>query len=68
VDDSFDSTMRRLGIPESVQGLLRRGARAAIEKGAESLLDAAMDGAELNSEQQEALRAAIRALMETEAF
>ncbi len=67
VDDGLDSVMDRLHVPDWARGIVRDGVHAAMEKGAGEALQRAMDQANLGSEEQEAIRAAIRALLESKA-
>jgi hypothetical protein len=65
VDDNLNSTMSRLGVPQSLRGPLRDAAHAAIERGAESLLNKALDQTGLGNEAKEAIRASVRAAART---
>jgi hypothetical protein len=61
VDEQLDSTMNRLRVPRSLRVRIRSAAHAAIEKGAQSLLDRALDQTGLSAEAKEAIRAAVHA-------
>lgn len=65
-DRGLNRVMSDIGIPEAVRPLIRRGARAAIEKGAETLLDNALDTAGITGEEREAIQNAVRAAAQTE--
>jgi outer membrane protein OmpA-like peptidoglycan-associated protein len=65
VDDNLNSTMNRLRVPQSLRGPIRDAAHAAIERGAESLLNKALDQTELSNEAKEAIRASVRAAART---
>ncbi len=64
VDENLNSTMRRVGVPESLRGPLRDAARAAIRRGAQELFDRVLDAANLTGEAREAVSATVRAEME----
>jgi outer membrane protein OmpA-like peptidoglycan-associated protein len=59
VDDAVDSVSRKVGIPEKYRPYIRKGARAAIEKGAEAVLDEALDKAGADETQKKAIKAAV---------
>jgi hypothetical protein len=61
VNEGLNSTMSRTGVPPSLRGPIRDAARAAIERGAESLLDHALDRTNLDSETKEAIKTTVRA-------
>jgi hypothetical protein len=61
VDDNLNATMTRLGVPQSLRGPIRDAAHAALERGAESLLNQALDQTGLGSQAKEAIRASVRA-------
>jgi hypothetical protein len=65
VDNRLNNLMRRAGIPQSLQPYLRRGAHAAIERGAEAIFNQVLDAAELRGEPREALTTTVRALLQT---
>jgi hypothetical protein len=65
VDDSLTSTMGRLGVPARLRGPIRDAAHGAIERGTQSVLDHMLDRTDLSSEAKEAIRATIRAAMQT---
>jgi hypothetical protein len=54
--------MNRAGVPPALRGPIRDAARAAIERGADSVLDHALDRANLNSRTKEAIKTTVRAL------
>jgi hypothetical protein len=62
VNERLDSTMNRAGVPPALRGPIRDAARAAIERGADSVLDHALDRANLNSRTKEAIKTTVRAL------
>ena len=66
VDEAVDSVSRKVGIPEKYRGYIKKGARAAIEKGAEAVLDEALDKAGANETQKKAVKAAIEQAADTE--
>jgi outer membrane protein OmpA-like peptidoglycan-associated protein len=66
LDRGLDRLMGDLGIPASVRPLIKRGARAAVEKGAQALLDNALDEAGITGEEREAIQNAVRAAAQTE--
>lgn len=65
VDDSLNSTMSRLGVPQSLRGPIRDAAHAAIERGAESVLNLALDQTGLSNDAKEAIRTSVRAAAKT---
>jgi hypothetical protein len=65
VDQSLDSAMSRIGVPQSLRGLLRDGAHAAISRGAEETLNRVLDASGLSSNAREAIRSTVRAAIET---
>jgi hypothetical protein len=65
VDDNLNSTMNRLGVPQSLRRRIRDAAHAALERGAESLLNKALDETGLSNEVKEAIRASVRAAART---
>jgi hypothetical protein len=65
VDDSLTSTMGRLGVPQHLRRPIRDAAHSAIERGTQSLLDHMLDRTELSREAKEAIRATIRAAMQS---
>jgi OmpA family len=65
VDDSLTSTMGRLGVPRHLRGPIRDAAHGAIERGTQAVLDQMLDRTDLSSEAKEAIRATIRAAMQT---
>lgn len=64
-DGNLESTMNRAGVPRSLRGPIRDGAHAAVTRGAEAVLDSVLAASGLGSEAQEAIRASVRAAMET---
>ena len=65
VNDGLDDIMDRFNIPERWRSLIRRAARAGIERAAQEILDQALDSADIHGEAREAIEAAARAAMET---
>lgn len=65
IDENLNSTMNRLGVPESLRGPIRDAAHAALERGAESLLNNALDQTSLGNEAKEAIRTSVRAAAKT---
>jgi hypothetical protein len=65
VDEGLDSVMNRFNIPNEIRGLIKRGAHAAIERGAEAVLDQVLDSANIQGEAREAIRQSVRALGQT---
>jgi outer membrane protein OmpA-like peptidoglycan-associated protein len=65
LDGVLNSVMQELKIPGSVHGIIREGAKAALKKSAESLLDTALDQAGVTGQSAEAIRAAVRAAAQT---
>jgi outer membrane protein OmpA-like peptidoglycan-associated protein len=65
VDDNLNSTMNRLSVPQSLRAAIRDAAHAALERGAESLLNKALDQTDLGNEAKEAIRASVRAAART---
>lgn len=63
VDGSLNSTMGRLQVPNWLRGRLRAAAHAAINRGAESILNQALDITDLSREGKEAIRATVRATL-----
>jgi outer membrane protein OmpA-like peptidoglycan-associated protein len=60
VDEHLNSAMNRLGVPSSLRGPIRNGARAAIRRGSEELMKRILDASGLPSEVQEAIRGTVR--------
>ena len=67
IDENLNSTMNRLGVPQSLRGPIRDAAHAALERGAESLLNKALDQTGLGNEAKEAIQASVRAAATTPA-
>lgn len=65
VDDGLDSIMNKFKVPDELRGLVRQGAHAAIERGAQAILDQALDSAGIQGEAREAIRQAVRAMERT---
>ena len=65
LDDNLNSTMNRLGVSQSIRSRIRDAAHAALERGAESLLNKALDQTGLGQEAKEAIRASVRAAAKT---
>jgi hypothetical protein len=64
VDENLNAAMRRVGVPESLRGLIRRGAHEAITRGANEILGRVLDAASLTGEPREAISATVRAVLE----
>jgi len=67
VDDNLNLTMNKLSVPQSLRGPIRDAAHAALERGAESLLNNALDQTGLGNEAKQAIRASVRAAARTPA-
>ncbi len=67
-DDSVDSAMRKLNVPKKLRPWIKKGARKAIEKGAETILDHALDQSGLNDTEKKAIKKAVEAAGKTELF
>ncbi|MGD0062313.1 MAG: DUF4157 domain-containing protein [Streptosporangiaceae bacterium] len=65
VDDKLDAAMSKIGVPRQYRGLIKDGAHAAIEKGAESALDSALNATNLSSQEKNAIKAAVGAAAQT---
>lgn len=65
IDDGLTSTMSRLGVPQRLRGPIRDAAHGAIERGTQAVLDQMLDSTDLSSEAKEAIRATIRAALQT---
>jgi outer membrane protein OmpA-like peptidoglycan-associated protein len=65
VDDELNSTMSRVGVPRSLRGPIREAAHAAIQQGAETILNNSLDQTSLASEGKAAIRAVVRAAAQT---
>lgn len=65
VDDKLDTVMSKIGVPKQYRGLIKDGAHAAIEKGAESALDSALGATNLSSQEKNAIKAAVGAAAQT---
>jgi outer membrane protein OmpA-like peptidoglycan-associated protein len=61
VDKVVDDATKKLGVPEKYRGLIRDGAHALIEKGAEKALDGALDQAKLPQNEKDAIKSAVKA-------
>lgn len=66
IDRALERGLRRLGIGDEWNQRLRDAARAGVGKGAQELLDRAMDGAGLSGETREAVDAALRSAVQLE--
>jgi outer membrane protein OmpA-like peptidoglycan-associated protein len=64
-DEAVDSALRRTNLSRAWRERIRSAARAAAAGAAEKALDSAIDAAPLGSEERDALKAAIRAAMQT---
>jgi hypothetical protein len=61
VDSALNRAMDRVRVPPSLRGPLRAGVHAALERGAEAVLDRVLEASELGSEGREAIKTSIRA-------
>lgn len=64
-DNQLDSVMNNLRVPQTWKGRIRDAAHAAVDKGAEEILNRTMVAAGLRAEAQEAIRASVRAALQT---
>jgi hypothetical protein len=64
-DEGLEKTMSKVGVPKQFRGLVKDGAHALVEKGAESALDSALDAAHASPQQKEAVKAAVKAAAAT---
>jgi len=64
-DDGVEDILRKAGVPAKFRGPIKDAARTAVEKGAEKLLDEALDRAGLNEKEKRAVKEAIKAAGET---
>lgn len=64
-DDGVEDILRKAGVPAKFRGPIKDAARTAVEKGAEKLLDEALDKAGLNEKEKRAVKEAIKAAGET---
>jgi hypothetical protein len=65
LDSRLDSVMNNLRVPQSWKGRIRDAAHAAVEKGAEEILNRTLAAAGLSGDAQEAIRASVRAAAQT---
>jgi hypothetical protein len=65
IDDSLASTMSRLGVPQRLRGPIKDAAHGAIERGTQAVLDQMLARTDLSREAKEAIRATIRAALQT---
>ncbi|MCU0541837.1 MAG: OmpA family protein [Oscillatoriaceae cyanobacterium Prado104] len=68
VDEGLDDVMDRVDVPESLRPWVRRGVRAAIERGAEEIFDRVADEVGLDDTQTEVIRTVIEATMAQPVF
>lgn len=61
VDDSLNSTMARWNVPQSLRGPIREAAHAALKKGAETVLQQALDQTPLGDQAKKAIQVSVRA-------
>jgi outer membrane protein OmpA-like peptidoglycan-associated protein len=66
VIDEIDSMLKGMGLPDSVRGIVKEGAKAAIVKGATASADAAMDQTTMSAEQKRAVHTLIEAAIKGE--
>ena len=64
LDERLYSLMNRLGVPRSLRGPIRDGARAAIRRGSEEIMKRVLEASGLPGDAQEAIRGAARAAAE----
>ena len=67
-DESLDTALRKMKIPEKLRPWIKKGARSAIEKGTETILDKALDQTGLGSDEKKAIKKSIEAIGKTELF
>jgi outer membrane protein OmpA-like peptidoglycan-associated protein len=68
INDGLDSAMSRANVPEELRGLIRRGVRAGIERGARAIVDEVLDAANIQGEAREAVESVIRSAGEVPLF
>lgn len=68
VDEAVDRALRRTGLSREWRERIRSAARSAVSGAAERVLDEVLDRAPLGSEEREAIKAAIRATIQTPAL
>jgi outer membrane protein OmpA-like peptidoglycan-associated protein len=68
VDEGLDDVMDRVDVPESLRPWVRRGVRAAIERGAEEIFDRVADQVGLDDTQAETIRTVIEATIAQPVF
>ena len=61
IDKALERGLRKLGISDKVNGMLRDAAKAGAEKGVTSVIDTALDAAELTGDTRKAVDSALRA-------
>jgi hypothetical protein len=66
VIDTIDSMMKGMGVPDWARDIVKDGAKAAITKGATSLVDAAMDQTSMTPAEREAVRKTVEAAVKGE--
>jgi outer membrane protein OmpA-like peptidoglycan-associated protein len=66
VIDTIDSMMKGMGVPDWARDIVKDGAKAAIVKGATSLVDAAMDQTSMTTAEKEAVRKTVEAAIQGE--
>jgi hypothetical protein len=64
LDERLYPVMNRVGVPRSLQGPIRDGARAAIRRGSEAIMNRVLEASGLPGEAREAIRGAARAAAE----
>lgn len=65
VDDSLNSAMNRVGVPEKLRDKIREGAHAAISRGAEAIFDQVLDAAKVTGSARNALKSSVQAAFQT---
>jgi outer membrane protein OmpA-like peptidoglycan-associated protein len=60
-DKAVDDATKKLNVPEKLRPYIKDAARAAVQKGTEAAIDAALDQFQLSENDKEAIKAAIEA-------
>jgi hypothetical protein len=66
VIEKIDSMLKGMGLPDSVRGIVKEGAKAAIVRGATASADAVMDQTTMSADQKRAIHALIEAVIKGE--
>jgi outer membrane protein OmpA-like peptidoglycan-associated protein len=64
-DDSIDSVLRDMKVPTKYRGFIKEKARSALEKGAEVVLDKALDQIGVTGKEKEMIKSTLDALSRT---